>query len=116
MVSAVTPVGRVMPARMQAMVQDTYGSAEVMHLRDIDRAEISPNEVLIRVRASGVNPADWAKPKGLIERESKLQLESWKHAYRLSGRSEAGTGPPDRLERPSAMRAMLSPSDVQMDK
>jgi hypothetical protein len=105
-----------MPARMQAMVQEAYGSAEVMHVRDIDRPEISANEVLIRVRGAGVNPGDWAKPKGMIERESKLQLECWRHANRLSGRSEAGTGPPDRLERPRAMRAMLSPSDVQMDK
>lgn len=65
MVSAVTRAGRVMPARMQAMVQDTYGSAEVMHLRDIDRPEISADEVLIRVRAAGVNPADWAVMSGL---------------------------------------------------
>jgi NADPH:quinone reductase-like Zn-dependent oxidoreductase len=50
---------------MQAMVQDTYGSSEVMHLRDIDRPQIGPNEVLIRVRAAGVNPADWAIMSGL---------------------------------------------------
>ena len=34
----------------------------------------------------------------------------------LSGRSEAGTGPPDRVERPSTLRATLSPSGVQLDK
>ena len=50
---------------MQAMVQDTYGAADVMHLRNIDKPEIAEDEVLIRVRAAGVNPADWAIMSGL---------------------------------------------------
>ena len=50
---------------MQAIVQDTYGSAEVMQLRDIDKPEIGDNEVLVRVHAAGVNPADWAIMSGL---------------------------------------------------
>jgi len=50
---------------MQAMVQDTYGTAEVMQLRDIDKPAIADNEVLIRIRAAGVNPADWAVMSGL---------------------------------------------------
>jgi len=50
---------------MQAMVQETYGSAEVMHITEIDKPEIGDNEVLVRVRAAGVNPADWAIMSGL---------------------------------------------------
>ena len=50
---------------MQAMVQDTYGSAEVMQSREIDKPEIGDDEVLVRVRAAGVNPADWAIMSGL---------------------------------------------------
>src|SRR5687767_391805 len=50
---------------MQAMVQDTYGSAEVIQLRDIEKPEIGDNEVLVRVHAAGVNPADWAVMSGL---------------------------------------------------
>jgi NADPH:quinone reductase-like Zn-dependent oxidoreductase len=50
---------------MQAMVQDTYGSAEVMQLRNIDKPGIGDLEVLVRVRAAGVNPADWAVMSGL---------------------------------------------------
>ena len=50
---------------MQAMVQDTYGSAEVLELRDIDKPEIGDDDVLLRVRAAGVNPADWAVMSGL---------------------------------------------------
>jgi NADPH:quinone reductase-like Zn-dependent oxidoreductase len=50
---------------MKAMVQDTYGSAEVLELRDIDKPTIGDDEVLVRVRAAGVNPADWAVMSGL---------------------------------------------------
>src|SRR5688500_3808011 len=50
---------------MQALVQDTYGSAEVMHLSNIDKPEIGDHQVLVRVRAAGVNPADWAVMSGL---------------------------------------------------
>lgn len=50
---------------MQAVVQDRYGPAEVLMLRDIDRPGIGDNEVLVRVRAAGVNPADWAIMGGL---------------------------------------------------
>jgi NADPH:quinone reductase-like Zn-dependent oxidoreductase len=64
-VSGVTTTDLTKPARMKAMVQDTYGSAEVLHLREIDRPEIGDNEVLVRVRAAGVNPADWAVMSGL---------------------------------------------------
>ena len=50
---------------MQAIVQDTYGSASVLKARDIDKPGIGDHDVLIRVRAAGVNPADWAIVSGL---------------------------------------------------
>ena len=50
---------------MKAMVQDHYGSAEVLEARDVDKPSIGANEVLVRVRAAGVNPADWAVMRGL---------------------------------------------------
>ena len=50
---------------MKAIVQDTYGSAEVLELREIDKPEIADDQVLVRVRAAGVNPADWAVMRGL---------------------------------------------------
>jgi len=50
---------------MKAVVQDTYGSAEVLALRDIDKPEIGDHEVLVRVKAAGVNVADWAIMSGL---------------------------------------------------
>jgi NADPH:quinone reductase-like Zn-dependent oxidoreductase len=50
---------------MQAIVQDRYGSSEVLAPRDIDKPEIGEKQVLVRVRAAGVNPADWAVMSGL---------------------------------------------------
>jgi NADPH:quinone reductase-like Zn-dependent oxidoreductase len=44
---------------MRAIVQDTYGSAEVIHLENIDRPEIADDEVLVRVRAASIHVGDW---------------------------------------------------------
>src|SRR2546429_4865035 len=50
---------------MKAVVQDGYGSSEVLELRDIAKPEIGEGDVLVRVRAAGVNPGDWAIMGGL---------------------------------------------------
>ena len=50
---------------MKAIVQDTYGAPEVLELRDIDTPAVGDDEVLVRVRAAAVNPADWAIMGGL---------------------------------------------------
>jgi NADPH:quinone reductase-like Zn-dependent oxidoreductase len=50
---------------MKAMVQDKYGAPEVLELRDVAKPEIDEHQVLIRVRAAGVNPGDWAIMSGL---------------------------------------------------
>ena len=44
---------------MQAIVQDRYGSAEVLEPRDIDKPEIADDEVLVRVRAASIHVGDW---------------------------------------------------------
>jgi NADPH:quinone reductase-like Zn-dependent oxidoreductase len=44
---------------MKAIVQDVYGSADVLELRDIDRPPIGDDEVLVQVRAAGVDPGVW---------------------------------------------------------
>ena len=41
---------------MRAIVQDTYGSADVLELRDIDRPVAGDDELLIQVHAAGVDP------------------------------------------------------------
>src|SRR3989442_8712285 len=50
---------------MKAVVQDTYGTSEVLELQDIAKPEIGDGDVLVRVRAAGVNPGDWAIMGGL---------------------------------------------------
>ena len=44
---------------MKAIVQDRYGSAEVLEARDIDKPEIGDNEVLVRVHAASIHVGDW---------------------------------------------------------
>jgi NADPH:quinone reductase-like Zn-dependent oxidoreductase len=44
---------------MKAIVQDVYGSAEVLALRDIDKPSFGAGEVLVEVRAAGVDPGVW---------------------------------------------------------
>ncbi|MDJ0335890.1 NAD(P)-dependent alcohol dehydrogenase [Salinibacterium sp. G-O1] len=50
---------------MKAIVQDEYGPVGVLSLREIEAPTPGPNEVLIRVHAAGVNPADWHLMTGL---------------------------------------------------
>ena len=44
---------------MKAIVQDGYGSADALHYADIDVPEIGVEDVLVRVRAAGVDPGVW---------------------------------------------------------
>jgi NADPH:quinone reductase-like Zn-dependent oxidoreductase len=44
---------------MQAIVQDTYGSADVLRLARIPTPEIADDEVLLRVRAAGLDRGTW---------------------------------------------------------
>ena len=44
---------------MQAIVQDAYGSADVLRLAQILRPEIADIEVLLRVHAAGLDRGTW---------------------------------------------------------
>jgi NADPH:quinone reductase-like Zn-dependent oxidoreductase len=44
---------------MKALVQDGYGSADVLQLREIDRPALAEGRVLVKVRAASVNALDW---------------------------------------------------------
>jgi NADPH:quinone reductase-like Zn-dependent oxidoreductase len=50
---------------MQAMLQDTYGSADVLRLSRIASPEIGDSEVLVRVHAASVHIGDWHVMTGL---------------------------------------------------
>jgi NADPH:quinone reductase-like Zn-dependent oxidoreductase len=80
---------------MKAIVQDEYGSAEILQLRGTDKPVIGEHDVLIRVRAGAVNPADWAIMGGLpyIARPTPMYgLRTPKHGIRgtdVAGEVEA---------------------------
>ncbi len=44
---------------MRAIVQDTYGSAEVLRLDRVARPQIAEDEVLVQVRAAGLDRGTW---------------------------------------------------------
>src|SRR6266550_3570468 len=50
---------------MKAIVQDSYGSADGLELRDVDRPEIAEDEVLVAVQAAGVDRGVWHLMTGL---------------------------------------------------
>ena len=50
---------------MRAIVGESYGSADVLQLRDIDRPEIGRDEVLVRVGAAGLDRGVWHVMTGL---------------------------------------------------
>ena len=53
-----------MPQQMRAVTQDEFGGPEVLRLTELPRPSPGPAEVLVRVRASGVNPTDWKHRAG----------------------------------------------------
>ncbi|MGW6787637.1 NAD(P)-dependent alcohol dehydrogenase [Streptomyces chartreusis] len=44
---------------MKAVIQDRYGSADVLEFRDVDRPVPTADQVLVRVHAASVNAYDW---------------------------------------------------------
>jgi len=49
---------------MKAAVRDRFGSPDVVELREIEKPTPADDEVLVRVRAASVNPADWYSVTG----------------------------------------------------
>jgi NADPH:quinone reductase-like Zn-dependent oxidoreductase len=50
---------------MKAIVQDTYGSPDVLKLREIDKPKVGDDEALVRVHAAGVDRGVWHLMTGL---------------------------------------------------
>jgi NADPH:quinone reductase-like Zn-dependent oxidoreductase len=76
---------------MKAIVQRGYGDPrDVLEFVDLDRPEPGDHEVLVRVRASSVNPADWM---ALVGRPYVLRLGFGltRPRRRVRGKDVAGT-------------------------
>jgi NADPH:quinone reductase-like Zn-dependent oxidoreductase len=52
---------------MKAVMFDTFGDPEVLHLADVPLPDPGPGQVRIRVQASGVNPVDSAIRSGAMQ-------------------------------------------------
>ncbi len=59
---------------MRAIRVNDYGGPEVLALEQVPRPELKPGEVLIRVRAAGVNPVDWKRRSGLYKQAMPLSF------------------------------------------
>jgi NADPH:quinone reductase-like Zn-dependent oxidoreductase len=79
---------------MKAIVQDRYGSSDVLQLQDVATPTPKPGEVLVRVYAAGVDPGVWHLMTGLpyLIRVMGFGFRAPKNRIRgrdLSGRVEA---------------------------
>jgi NADPH:quinone reductase-like Zn-dependent oxidoreductase len=66
---------------MRAINQEVLGGPEVLHLVETETPEPGPSEVLVRVRAAGVNPADWQVRSGAVD----LGAPPFRVGYEFSG-------------------------------
>jgi len=62
---------------MKAVVQEGYGSANALHVRDIPIPELMEGRVLVRMRAASVNALDWHTTHGglLLEIIAKIMRQ-----------------------------------------
>ncbi len=75
---------------MKAIIQDTYGSADVLHLREIDRPTVGERDVLFAVEAAGVDRSVWHTMTGRPTM-SRLFLGLRAPKVRVRGGEAAGT-------------------------
>ena len=52
---------------MRAAIYDSYGSADVLQVREVDDPPVGPDTVLVRTRATSVNPVDWKIREGYLQ-------------------------------------------------
>ena len=76
---------------MKAITQRSYGApADVLRLEEVDPPEVGPGQVLVRVRASSVNPADWFGTTG-TPYLMRLMFGPTRPRQPIPGRDVAGT-------------------------
>jgi 2-desacetyl-2-hydroxyethyl bacteriochlorophyllide A dehydrogenase len=51
---------------MKAIVIRRYGSPEVLQYEEVEKPKIKPEQLLVKVHASSVNPIDWKTRKGML--------------------------------------------------
>src|SRR4051812_23159952 len=92
---------------MKAIMQDRYGSADVLEFRDIEDPVVRPEDVLVRVHAAGCGPDVWHLMTGMPYmarlaiglRKPKLKVLGWDLAGTVEavGPSVMGIKPGDEV-------------------
>jgi NADPH:quinone reductase-like Zn-dependent oxidoreductase len=59
---------------MKALILKRYGGLDQIAFADIPRPTLKPDEILVQVRAAGLNPIDYMIPKGTFKPMLKFQL------------------------------------------
>lgn len=90
---------------MKAIVQDSYGEADVLRFEDIERPTIGPREMLVRVHAAGVDQGVWHLMAGKPYL-ARLALGLRKPRNRTNGLDLAG-----RVEEVGAEVTRFKPGD-----
>jgi NADPH:quinone reductase-like Zn-dependent oxidoreductase len=52
---------------VRAAVYDRFGGADVLSVREVDDPPVGPDTVLVRARATSVNPVDWKIREGYLQ-------------------------------------------------
>src|SRR4029453_16003197 len=86
---------------VKAIVQDRFGSPDVLELRELEEPEVGDGDVLVRVRAASVNPADWYAMMG-VPYVARPQMGLRKPRTTTLGSTWRGGGPPAARGHPPA--------------
>src|SRR5918994_6965476 len=76
---------------MKAIVQDKYGLADVLELRDVEKPQPGDDELLIRVHAAGVDPGVWHLMTGRPYLVRVMGFGLRKPKIRIRGMDATGT-------------------------
>ena len=76
---------------MKAIVQDKYGSVDVLRLRDVEIPQPGDDELLIRVHAAGLDPGVWHLMTGLPYLVRLMGFGLRRPKIRIRGMDVAGT-------------------------
>jgi NADPH:quinone reductase-like Zn-dependent oxidoreductase len=75
---------------MRAIVQDRYGSADVLEFKDVEDPVVGENDVLVRVRAAGCGPDVWHIMTGMPY-FARLMVGFGRPKVGIRGQDVAGT-------------------------
>ena len=93
---------------MKAIVRETYGPPDVLHLEDVPLPTVGDGDVLVRVRAASANAGDWHLLRGtplpfrLVAGLRRPKVQDHRHRHRRPRRSRR----PERHPVPSRGRSL----------